>query len=409
MILLLLLIFAFGNSLFFIWFSQDIAGSRLQDVGLLLIIIGLFWGWFVKRTDISSYKNPFTWFIFFYLIFIFAQASFTTMYYGQALSDSLIAARHQMYYGIFFLFLMVLNTRENVNIFMSFMTILSLVIIGMTIINYYGIVLFHHKWAEGHGERAGITRAYVPAMEILVTVGIWHIVRYLEEDQYAKYSLICFLIIYAAVIFRQTRMYILALSITVIILLINKRRFKVLAGLTFCFFITGTIFTTINNSNENIIVNSIQSTYKDVSNEEGSWRSRMRFIRYNIESIKEHPYIGNGGLLIRKDKASTDLHAAAYGSDLGYIHVIKFLGIPGLIWMVALISVYYSILIKNLKKPNVDIVMAKFSGYLFTLILIAEITINFFMDPWRILILCLVMAILLNSANDEREAINDER
>jgi hypothetical protein len=53
--------------------------------------------------------------------------------------------------------------------------------------------------------------------------------------------------------------------------------------------------------------------------------------------------------------------------------------------------------------------MAKFSGYLFTLILIAEITINFFMDPWRILILCLVMAILLNSANDEREAINDER
>lgn len=328
------------------------------------------------------------------------------MYYGQPLTDSVIAIRHQLYYLVFFLFLITLNTRENVNQFMRIMTILSLVLIGMAVINYLGFNLFHHKWAEGHGERAGITRAFIPGMEILVTVGVWHIVRYLEENQHSNHSsLALFLIVYAAVLFRQTRMYILSLSIIVVILLVNKRRFKTLAGLSVCSLIVGALFTVLNTSGENIVLSSFQSAYEDVKNEEGTWRSRMDLIRYNLEIIKEHPYLGNGGLQIRaaKESGSLELQDAAYGGDLGYIHVIKFLGIPGLIWMVSLIIVYYSNLVVILKNPNVDIVMAKFSGYLFTLILIAAITMNFFQDPTRLLFLCLAMAILVNAVETDSE------
>jgi hypothetical protein len=200
-------------------------------------------------------------------------------------------------------------------------------------------------------------------------------------------------------------MFILSFTIIVIILLINKKRFKTLIGLALCAFLTGAAFTVINSSGENVLVSSFQSSYKDVTNEEGSWKARMRLIRSNLEIIKKYPFIGNGGLQIRdaKGSGSPELNEAAYGGDLGYIHAVKFLGIPGLIWIITLVIIYYSILLNTLKNPNVDIVMAKFSGCLFTLVLIAAITMNFFQDPPRILILCLAMATLITSVDNEKD------
>ena len=161
---------------------------RVSDVGIALIALGLL-VYVLRSTDLRPLLNIFTWYVFAYLLLVVAQASIASFKYSQSVLDGLIVARHQFYYLSFPLFLLALNDTEKIRKFMGVLTVAALVLIIASIINYFGLTLFYHHRAEGHGVRAGVIRAFIPAMGILVMTSVWQFSKYLHENRVITPSL----------------------------------------------------------------------------------------------------------------------------------------------------------------------------------------------------------------------------
>ncbi|MHA2400952.1 MAG: O-antigen ligase family protein, partial [Promethearchaeota archaeon] len=281
--------------------------------------MGLFKYIFDKKGghDLSKLVNVFTIFIFIYFLLVLLQASLASMFYSQSIIDGLIRTRNQLYYGSFFLFLLLFDKRENADRFMSFMTILSISLICLALINYFGPIIFHHSMAEGWGERSGIKRAVFPGISIVLAVGLWHFVKYLIDNRTSIWSFLFFLLAYAAVVFRQTRGQIIALSMTIIIVLFTQKKLKLIAGLGVTFIIfSGILSVTME---ENILLNPFSLAYEDIKENKGTVMGRMEQVKADWELIKKHPFVGSGGLVIRvreDKKVSNEMRHATYGADL---------------------------------------------------------------------------------------------
>ena len=326
------------------------------------------------------------------------QVSLAAMLYDQSLLSGLIRTRDQLYYGSFLFFLLLVNRRENADRLMNLLTILSIILICLCLVNYFGPTIFYHKSAEGSGIRSGIIRALVPGVSIILFAGLWHLVRYMNDKKATIWSLLFFLLAYAAVIFRQTRGRIIALTITVFLMLIIKKKYKLLVGLTCIVILVSALFAT--TLGQNILFNQFGLAHKEYTEKSGNWGARVKQAEFAWEIIKQHPFTGSGGLLIRdvpKERATGEMRWIAAGADLGYINWIKYFGLPGILWMMFFIVIFYKKLWTLLQKSTTDMVMANFAGFMFTYILIAEVTLDSFYRPSGILLLCVTLAMLLNS------------
>ncbi len=377
----------------------DVSGGfHLKDVGNVLIWLGILWSVLSKRQhDLSKLNNGFSWFIFAYLLLALIQASLASMIYDQGILSGLIRARDQLYYGSFFLFLLLIDTRQDAEMLMKFLTQLSLILCCLAVINYFGPTIFYHKWAMGCGIRSGIKRAYIPGINIILAAGLWHLVRYMNDNKASIWSLLFFVLSYAVVVFRQTRAMVIALTITVLIVLFTKKRYKLFAVFACTVLISATLLSV--TMGKNIFFTQFRLAYDEYTQKSGNWGARVVQIEAAWEIIKQHPFLGSGGLVIRGGarKITNEMRWAAAGADLGYINFLKYFGGTGFLWMMLFISVFYARFFSLVKKPETDRVMADFSVYMFTYILIAEVTLDSFYRPAGIILLCLILAILLNS------------
>lgn len=380
----------------------NVGKFHIKDVGNFLIWLGFFhyfFSYLKKKYDLSILNNTFTWLIFAYILFVVMQVSLAAMFYDQSLLSGLIRTRDQLYYGSFLFFLLLIDTRENADRLMNLLTILSIILICLALINYFGPTIFHHTWmTEGSGMRSGIIRAFVPGVSIILFAGLWHLVRYLNDNKATIWSLLFFLLSYAAVIFRQTRGRIIALTITILLMLIIKKKYKLLVGLTFVVISVSTLFAIIIE--QNIFSNQFGLAYKEFTEKSGNWGARVEQIKFAWEVIKQHPLTGSGGLVIRdvpNERATEEMRWLGAGADLGYINWIKYFGLPGILWMMFFIAIFFKKLWTLLQKTTTDRVMANFAGFMFTYILIAEVTLDSFYRPSGILLLCVTLAMLLNS------------
>ena len=281
---------------------------------------------------------------------------------------------------------------------MNLLTILSMVLICLALINYFGPTIFHGKNAYDISLRSGIRRAIVPGVSIISFAGVWQLARYLSDDKTGIWSFFFFLLSYAAVVFRQTRGRVIALTITVFLMLFSRKKYKLLVALT-CVVITfSALFST--SVGQNILFNQFGLAYKEYTEKSGNWGARLEQIKFDRKVIKRHPFLGSGGLVIRdvpNERLKRQMRWIGYGADLGYVNFIKYFGLLGVLWMLFFIVTFYKKLWTLLQNPRTDRVMAYFAGFMFTYILIAEVTLDSFYRPSRILLLCLTLSILLNS------------
>ena len=400
---LIALIFFCVNGGFHLTPYTNVAGKfHMHDVGNFLIWSGIIYHVIFQKSiqNLSKLNNLFTWFILFYILFVFLQVALANMFYGQSMLSGLIRVREQFYYGSFILFLLIIDTRQDANRLMNVLTVLSIIAIVLCLINYFGPTILHHKWAKNENLRSGIIRSYVPGISIILLTGLWHLTKYLIDAKATTWSLIFSIISYAVVIFAQTRGRIIAITITLVIILITQKKYKLFAGLSFLIVF---FFILIGLSKyNNIISNLFTTAYQDVTQKTGTWEARLIQIREGWKILKKHPFIGSGGLVIRQTKegkVTNEMMWANAGADLGYTSWIKYFGVPGILWMISFIGFFYWKLNKILATTGTDKLMAGFAGYMFTYIIIAEITLDSFYRPHGIIKLCLTLSFLQHAEN----------
>lgn len=400
----LLLIIALANDMFNLLPGDTRAGgARTLDIGLLLIALGLIY-YVYRRVDLRPLSNFFTWWVVFYLALIGVQVSLASILYSQSIMDGIITARHQLYYLSFPIFLFALNDLKKVQTFMKMFGVLAIILIVVSLINYSGFTMFYHQRAEGQGVRSGIVRAYLPALSVLVMAALWQFWAYLKDKRLFTADLVMFLIIFGGVVFRQTRGRIIAVSLTIILMLLAKRRYKLLvAGATLL--VVGLVGQSLLGE-ESILLNTFESAYTDVAHGEGTWHDRMLQMQASWDVFVNNFVTGSGGLVIRQGEGGWagwgDLKDVAFNADLGYWTWLKFFGYPGIVFLIALVLGFYWNVLRcgNWGERGH---LGRFAAYHFTCVLISMVTINYLTKPEGITLLCLTWAVLVRAAQAEAE------
>lgn len=396
----LLLVIAAANDMFNLLPGGDTraGGANTQDIGLLLIALGLIY-YVLRHHDLKPLANFFTWWVVYYLALIGVQISLASILYSQSIMDGMMAARHQLYYLSFPLFLFALNDLQKIKTFMKVFGGLAIFLVIISMINYSGLTLFYHIRAEGQGVRSGIVRAYIPALSILVMAALWQFWAYLKEERLFTGHLVAFLIIFGGVVFRQTRGRIIAVFLTLVLMLLAKRRYKLLAGgsLLLVVGLVGQAFL----GEESILLNAFESAYTDVAHGEGTWHDRMLQMQASWNVFVDNFMTGSGGLVIRQGEGGWagwgDLLDVAFSADLGYWTWLKFFGYPGMVYLIALVLGFYWYVFRcgSLGEQGH---LGRFAAYHFTCVLISMVTINYLTQPEGIVLLCLTWAVLVRAA-----------
>lgn len=371
-----------------------------SDIGLLMLIL-MFFGFVLRRRTHLLTDNGFSILIIAYLFYSLVQAAVVSFNFGQSVIDGLIAVRHQFYYLSFFVFLAILDTPAKVERMLNVIGVLAIVLVIIGIVNYAGMTLYYHKWAEGHGIRSGITRAYISGMDI-VTLGLfWLMSSWVMDSRIQLKRETSILILVVGHVLEQARGRIIGFFAAIIYVLFVERRYKTLAAGAAVFFLAVAVAQVAME--ENIFLTPFVSAFTDVSEGTGSWRGRMQQLETGVEVFMEHPYFGSGtaALRVAEDAGLTgpmmdELSAIARKEDLGYAHWVKAYGIPGILWILTFWALLYINFrkVRNQYTAEYRRIALTATGYL-SFVVVSFITLPHLMRPDLIILLCLALAILV--------------
>jgi hypothetical protein len=402
------LIFIFADKLFYLFDWIHIPGVfNILDFGNFLILSGLIFLGF-KSKDLQILHNIFSVLIIVVLFLILLQAPLASMYYNQSVKSGVFGIRHMFYYCSFFIFVLLLRSSVDVARLLNLLSIISFIVIGLAIVNYFVPGIFYHDWAYGHYSRAGIKRAFIPGMDLVSLSVLWQFCKWLVGDSFDRFrsrlSCCSFLFLLGAHFFRQTRSRIIAISLVILSYLASSKRFGLLVGLS----VVVSLGITANemSGGESVVLDSFRSSYENIAEGKGTWESRLEMMRGDMEAFLQHPVAGTGASAIRlrpglaKSRRGRIMVNLSKMDDLGYTRWIKSFGIVGIIWFGFF---FYASIVRGLKvlsRADDDCkVFAVFCLCYIGYVLISFVTLNHLTFPNRILPLCLVTAILVRLSN----------
>jgi len=398
-------LFIIANKLFYLAPWAHVRGVfNVLDIGNALIFVGMLYTLF-KLKNHKILLNPVSILILLLFLLVGIQASLASIYYLQSIKSSIIAIRHMFYYCSFFIFIFIFQTSEEIYVLLEILSIISVIIVILSLVNYFGPVIFYHPWAEGHAYRSGIKRAFIPGMDLISFSLLWQFSKWNVSQSAGKVrnstSILLSLFFLGALFFRQTRSRIVAACIVIIGLLSMRRRFK---AVIFLVVSVSVAFVIIDARMEkNILTNPFTGAVEDVLEKKGTWDDRIEQLNYDFDEFLRYPVLGNGLAAYRstrrgfKSQREAALEERAKMDDLGYTHWLKAYGLVGMVWLIVFLFSIISIGLSSIRVEEGDKVIATFGLSYIVYVVISLVTLNHVVFPWRILPLCFVASILVRT------------
>jgi cell division protein FtsW (lipid II flippase) len=218
-------------------------------------------------------------------------------------------------------------------------------------------------------------------------------------------------VMFAAHLFRQTRMRLLSIMLVLAMLVITKGKIKNrIVAVVVVVLGTVAIFTTLKS---NLLFELFESSYYDITQKEGTWGRRIEYIGWNFKELMKSPIVGTGSSAVRaNEKAYEKLPTArkeyflllGKQTDLGYVVFIRNFGLVGLIWLVGFFFTAFRrswILMRLCKGKNED--LASFCFFYMVFLFVASVTLNYFTLSDRIFLNCFVLALIIRLQQECRK------
>jgi O-antigen ligase len=403
---LVLVIIFFNYRMFYLapWAHQK-GSFNTMDLAILMI---LFWMVYILIFKRKLLLNAYSFMIIFLLFLVGFHIPFAVMNFEISFANAVIASRVFLLYLSYFVFLDIFTNDRAINIFLTWIMILSLFSIFAGLFNYYGYPIIHHDWAteEGARMRGGIVRAYFPAYWMIAFASLYSFTIFLTSKRVKRFPLIFFVISIGTIVFRQTRIvifsYALVACYSIIKRLSNPRAiFLVIVGFA------GMTAVLLNLNEFVFIKTNIEYTQKEISESRGSWGGRAEQLQTAWELIQENPIFGTGSSALRSNpdaysKMSTfkakKLLRYSMHSDLGYAVWLKNFGIIGAFFLILLAIVFIKHL-RFLRKSVVNLEIISFAYNYFLYVAISFMTLNHLGHSDGILLVTSVLAMVQSSVS----------
>ncbi len=371
-----------------------------RDVALVLIWV-LIIKYIISQTDAARLRGPIVWLMGFYFLLVLVHVTLASFNYSQSLLNGLIAARSQFMYGAFFLFIFMFENSRAIVRVLDVLSALAVLILTLAVINYFFPVVFHQQqWGEWEVYRAGIRRAFIPAMPLINLGAVWMFCRWADTSRGRGGAVVPFaaLFLLAGHFFHQSRGQIWGLLAALIVLALIGRRFVQLGYVLGAALIAGVVLSV--TMPENLLLNPFTSTFKDLSEGSGTVKARESQLADDIKVFMEHPWIGSGAIALRASKADevqmahdVSISSLTHKVDLGYPHWVKMYGVMGVIWLFLLYYFLYKRARENYRNSNGDDKLVSLWALVFlAFIAVSGVTLNQFLVPEQILLMCLLPA-----------------
>ena len=393
------------NNFYFLFPWSKIEGQfNTIDIGIVFLCIFIFFS-FIKSKNLKYLRNPFSLFIIVLIFMVLINIFYTKYRYNISYLNAIVASRYYLYYFSFFFFLIALDSPKGIKNVLNLMTYLSIILVALSVINYFGPVIFYHKWAEGHFERLGIKRAFIPNMSMVSFCTVWSFCEMFSGSGKIGFSSGWKSIyLLAAHIFRQSRMRLLSVLFVFLLLSVHRAKSKkmlqtavvIIASASIIFFVLG----------QNLLKNQITMTYEEIKEKKGTWGGRVLFMKTVFNELMKSPILGTGASAIRanpeayKNLSKNKLqlfHVLGKQTDLGYLNWLKNFGLVGLIWLIMFFVTllrYGLRVIKYFKDENES--LALFGLFYSIFIFVSFLTINHLGMSDGIFHLCFTAAVLVH-------------
>ena len=374
---------------------------NVRDISLFLLAISLLFSYFGKTRVSNSKKDGFSLLIIVYMFIVLISIVLATINYNQSIINGVVAARSQYFYLVYFVFIALIKRNEDIYKILNALLYIAMVVFFLTLVNYFVTPVFYHEKAEGWGAvRSGIERAFVPGTPLISFAAVWASVRWVtKEKSKSDYSGIMAVFLIGAHFFQQSRGGIISLMAVLCLLFWLTQNYRKLVAMLAMGFL-GVLLSGFFME-ENILLAPFTTTVEDVSEQSGTVGARMSQVETDLYEFKQHPIIGSGLIAVRTATYGSTTYqrevmaAKARVADLGYMHWIKIYGIVGIIWLLFLYWAIKRTIGKafKIKDKEAKVLVLFCTGYML-FIVISSITLNHFLIDERIVLFCLILAIL---------------
>lgn len=387
-LLILLCIYEFFNTEAWL----HIAGVfNIADIGMVILILSLIFNTITKGFDV--YKNIFSILIAIFIVMVLIQIILANMNFGQSYIDGIIASRLQFTYLTYFLFAFCLKDARDIEKFLNIVSLIAIAAIFLGIVNYFFPGILSHKKLEITRYRFGVERIFIPAMPLISFAAIWEISKVATKK--GKLSVAFSIILIVAHFIRMSRMRTLGTMFILLLALVKGKRILIICIFASLFVISS--ITIVHFLPENVFEKTFSSSYEELAESSGTWKSRMLQMKFAFSEFKKRPIFGGGvGSLRNVDLQKNQyLFALSYKADIGYLAWLKAYGILGFIWLVTLLfSIFY--FIKKVGANNENKTVRTFIFNYFIFLVGTSVTLNHFMYPQGIILMCFLLGALYN-------------
>lgn len=409
-LVLTLSIFTLSNSFFYLfWWSKVTGVFNTSDVGLFILAASLFFT-FLLSPEKRILQNKISLLIVFQLLFCLFHIYFVVLKYDYSLFNSIVASRSFLYYCSFFLFLLLLDTRQKAVNTLNALNVIMLFLMFLSIINYFGPTIFHHEWATGHNARAGIKRAFIPGMSILSMMAVWSFAC-MYASGFTKMSWNIHSIAYiAGHIFRQSRMRLFGVLLCLVCMGLYQRRFfMVMAALGMVALSSLALQEVLQ---VDLLGQNVSMTVEDITKSKGTFQARLAFIKLALEEYMESPIVGTGGSAIRAFRGAYEgvsqqqlqvFHILGKQTDIGILNWVKDFGLVGLAWAITFFTILSRLALRALRDPAEDPRLALFCAFFLFFVLATSLTLEHLINAETIPPVMFVCAILVRMRLGWRE------
>ena len=333
-----------SNQLFDLTPSVGISGYfNVKNIGLALILLFLFYALLKSLDRLERINTPLSWLVISLLAYEVIQVSIASIRYDQAIINGFIGAKDMGHLLIYFIVLLLYKDERDIETIMKILTVTAVILGFLVIINYFGFNILYFKKDRDIAIRSGIMRAHVPAISLFVSTCLWSVAKLMGKKKLKTIWFPAAIFLYGILVFSQARMYMISSAAAVLSGLYLYKKYKLLAGVIITAMICISILSLSLETNP--LTNNFKSAVTDVIDTSGTWKGRAEQVKQSWQVFKDNMWTGSGASALRvsitEGRQRQFVHQQHYGADLGYMHLLKFYGIPFILWFLFLIILVF--------------------------------------------------------------------
>lgn len=376
---------------------------RIYDIGIMFCFLYLAGSILVNSNRYKFFLNSFSYLLLAFFTIIVFSPLVSFINFKQPYIEGFRAIRGSFFYVYFFVLLAGINTQTKLLNYIRYLKILAVILTLITVAQYFfGLNIFHPNNSLDIG-RLGMSRMLNPGLDIVTLMFFILLGGLICNNKFFSIFDKSLLVLFSLqIVFSLTRSVVFGCIFSTIIALVISREYKNAFKICFAGVMVSSMYLFIKLSmgihsdfGIGILSDLFHLTFDEITKVKGNVALRVTQAETYLKFGYENWFFGSG-YISPIGRVAIKLKYPFERQDLGYIIMFSQYGLVGLIWLTSLTIVFFKkgfrMLWSGINGVYRGIALGLVANFIF--MMISFITLPHFIDPNRISVVAINLALL---------------